>query len=106
MFKHTVVNLKTFLKNFKSSLTGSEASNNLNEAVAKTEQVQEHLCAQMAVNNSCLQKLRSKIKESATKNSLATGKTIDFISLTKDLEETLVAKDLSWISHGGIYICT
>ena len=86
---HSVVNLKTFVKDFKSSLSGSltGTTDHLHEAVAKREQLHEHLFAQIAANNSCLQKLRSNIRENATKNSLATGKNVDFIAFNKELEE-------------------
>ena len=71
---HSVVNLKTFVKDFKSSLSGSltGTTDHLHEAVAQREQLHEHLFAQIAANNSCLQKLRSNIRENATKNFLAT----------------------------------
>ena len=41
----------------------------------------------MAANNSCLQKLRSKIRENDMMNSSATGKNVYFIAFNKELEE-------------------
>ena len=75
----------------------AEVSNYLNESVAKREETQEHLQAEietfksiMTRNGSCIQKLRSKIAKEAWKNYLTpTDTPVSFISIFKDLERTV-----------------
>ena len=65
--RHIVVDVMKDVAELKLQLadTKTKMSNHLNEAVAKSEQTQEHLRVMMEQNSSCLKKLRSKIENDA-----------------------------------------
>jgi hypothetical protein len=80
------------VSNLKSELgeTKMEVLNQLNEAVAKREQAQEHLRVLMTQNRSCLQKLQSKIQREGTgalQYLVPSRAAVDSSSIRKELKK-------------------
>ena len=94
---HKVVDTMKDVHNLESLLEekSAEVSNYLNESVAKREETQEHLQAEietfksiMTRNSSCILELRSKIAKEAWKNYLTpTDTPVSFISILRTLKE-------------------
>ena len=70
--RHIVVDVMKDVTELKSELaeTKTQVTNHLNEAVAKREQTQEHLQVLMALNSSCIPKLRLKMQQTAGTDAL------------------------------------
>ena len=92
--RHIVVDVMKDVTELKSELaeTKKQVSIHLNEAVAKREQTQEHLRVLISQNNSCIQKLRSKMQNDASLQYLVpSSEAVGSSSIKKGLKKAIDA---------------